>query len=194
MPKDISGIKWNPTAKVYKYTQDQADEVKRVTGIEAPDGATMRKYFQPVEVRIFKGNLLTLVGATRIASLVTGSGGQALTNTSCRLGVGDWNAAATINDTGLGSGGASGANQYYRIMDATFPSISSGQMTFKSTFGTGDANFPWNCWGIDVDSTTPVSSGGGASSVNDILLNRKVANLGTKTTGIWVLEVIVEFV
>jgi hypothetical protein len=50
--------------------------------------------------------------------------------------------------------------------------------TFQATFGSGSANFAWWEWAI-VNGT----------GSNKILLNRKVANLGTKSGGTMALQV-----
>ena len=57
-----------------------------------------------------------------------------------------------------------GAMEAYGAM-ATYRAL-----TFRSLFGTGDANFAWNEWGVFNAS----SSG--------TMLNRKVESLGTKTS------------
>jgi hypothetical protein len=65
-------------------------------------------------------------------------------------------------------------------MDATYPSVSAGVITFKSTFASADGNFAWNEWGIDV-ATATVASG---TTVGACLLNHKTsAALGTKASG-----------
>jgi hypothetical protein len=125
---------------------------------------------------------LTTAGLTRLASLLIAGGGQGATNTSARIGVGDTSTAATIADTDLAAASGS-THRYFQPMDATFPSASAGVITFKSTFATGDGNFAWAEWGIDIG--TPTVSGG--TTVAATLLNRKVASLGTKVSGAWAL-------
>ena len=68
-------------------------------------------------------------------------------------------------------------------MDATFPTTSNGVITFKSTYASGEANFVWNEWCVDIGTPT-VTDG---TTVNALMLNRKVASLGTKASGSWVL-------
>jgi hypothetical protein len=61
-------------------------------------------------------------------------------------------------------------------MEATYPTHTDGTtsgsatITFRSVFGTGDANFAWQEWGVFNAST------GGR------MLNRKVESLGTKSS------------
>jgi hypothetical protein len=122
------------------------------------------------------GNLLLNAGITRLLNLLIGSGATAFNNTNSRLGVGDSSTAAAASQTDL-----QGTNKFFMTMDATFPTVSGQQVTFKATFGTGDANFAWQEWGIDNGSSS------GATGTAP-LLNRKVESLGTKTSGgTWVL-------
>jgi hypothetical protein len=59
-------------------------------------------------------------------------------------------------------------------MDNGFPTRTNNQLTFQATFGTSEANFAWNEWGVANNSTAGT------------LLNRKVESLGTKTNSqIW---------
>jgi hypothetical protein len=58
---------------------------------------------------------------------------------------------------------------------STAPTIATNVLTFVTTFGTGVANFNWNEWGI-------VNSTGVSPTGAHTLLNRKVEDLGTKTT------------
>jgi hypothetical protein len=48
-----------------------------------------------------------------------------------------------------------------------------------AVFGTADGNFAWEEWGLDVGTAT-VTAG---TTVNAVLLNRKVASNGTKASG-----------
>lgn len=156
-------IKWRPVLTVAKY---------------AGTDLTV----DPVEVIVAPGNLLTTAGLTRITSLITGGGGQAATNTSARIGVGNSSTAAAVGQTDL-QAAAGAANRWFQTMDATYPQVSAGLMTFRSTVGTADGNFAWAEWGIDIGTPT-VTTG---TTVNATLLNRAVQALGTKTSaGTWV--------
>jgi hypothetical protein len=55
-------------------------------------------------------------------------------------------------------------------MDATYPQVAANVLTFRSTFGTSEAHFAWQEWGVFNAST------GGT------MMNRKVESLGTKTS------------
>lgn len=136
----------------------------------------------PYEIVEVEGNLLTTAGLTRITSLILGAGGQAATATAARIGVGNSSTAAAVGQTDL-QAAAGAANRQFKVMDATYPQSSAGVMTFRSTFGTTEANFTWAEWCIDIGAPT-VTDG---TTVNATMLNRAVQALGTKTSaGTWV--------
>lgn len=56
-------------------------------------------------------------------------------------------------------------------MEATYPSVSTNQITFRAVFTTDNANFAWETWGISNSTST------GAGD----LLNIAPESLGTKT-------------
>ena len=63
-----------------------------------------------------------------------------------------------------------------------YPTRSNNSVTFKATFDTADANWNWNEWGVFNAST------------EGVMLNRKVENLGTKTSSAtWVFTVTLTF-
>jgi hypothetical protein len=88
-------------------------------------------------------------------------------NTNAYIGVGDGNTAFSAAQTDL-----QGTSKTRKAMEATFPDQSQGAnvMRFKSSFGTGDANYAWEEWGVF-----------NASSAGT-MMNRKVEALGTKTS------------
>lgn len=99
-------------------------------------------------------------------------------NANTYLAVGDSTTAFTATQTDL----QAAANKIRKKMDATYPTRSNNSLTFKATFETSDANWVWNEWGIFNGST------GGT------MLNRKVENLGTKTSSAtWVFTVTLTF-
>lgn len=151
------GLKWHVHARVDKY-----DEGGNWLGYEEEEG-----------------NLITTAGLAALADAVMGAN-DGLSSTRVRIGVGDDATAANVADTDL----STTTNQYYRIMEATFPSRVAGVITFKAIFGAGVGNFAWNCWGLDMGAATVSSSG----TVNT-LINRKVAAFGTKSGGDWTLTV-----
>jgi hypothetical protein len=181
-------LTWHPEAFVEKFDDEQTEWVKNKLGILTPSGADFaRAGVKPIDVAHDEGNLVTTAGLTRLMSLLTAGGGQGLTNTATRLGVGNGAGSAAIGDTDLGAAAGSG-NRWFQIMDATYPSVAAGVLTAKATFATGDGNFAWNEWGLDVGTPT-VSSG---NTVAACFFNHKTsAALGTKVSGSWALTVTV---
>ncbi len=182
-------INWHPVARVDKFDDDQVAFVQDKTGLFVPTGDMLAFYCKPFETVEVEGNLLTTAGATRILNKLIGAAGQILTgpggtpaNTS-RLGVGNSSSAEAAGQTDL-----QGASKWYQLQDATYPQVATNVLTCKATYATGDANFIWAEWGIDIADTPPATSG---ATVNQLLLNRKVAALGTKASGSWVLTVTV---
>jgi hypothetical protein len=157
----LEGMLWKPVATVTKFDDDGnfRDEIT------------------------VPGNLIVTAGLAYFTNRIIGGGNAALDSTHVRLGVGDDATAAVVGDTDL----STTTNQYYRVMDSTYPQNAAAVMTFKSTFGSGVGNFAWNCWGLDFVSGGSASSSGTVTS----LMNRKVASLGTKSGGDWILTVTV---
>lgn len=122
------------------------------------------------------GNLLTTAGIGRIATLLTAGTGNLISSTTARVGVGNGAGTAAIGDTDL-SAAAGSANRWFQTCTVTIP---SNVLTFAATFGTGDGNFAWNEFGIDIGTAT-VTSG---NTVNAVLLNHKTSIAqGTKASG-----------
>jgi hypothetical protein len=133
---------------------------------------------QPYETIEREGNLLMYGGASCLWECLIGNGtgtaSQTLTyfnNGNAHIGVGDSTTAAAATQTDL----QASSNKLRKAMDATFPTHTDGvivgaaSIQFKSTFGTSDANWDWEEWGV-----FNAASGGR-------MLNRKVEDLGTKT-------------
>lgn len=174
---------WCPVARVEKFAHADLDRL----GLLAAEGDEIRAAgLVPYESVESVGNLLLNSGINRLLSLLIGAGGQALTATYCRLGVGDGSAAAVATQTDL-----QGSNKYFKSVDAGYPNVSTAQtLTVQSTYDTNTANFAWNEWGIDWGGAGSSTSG---ATVGTPILNRKVPSpsLGTKTSGTWVLTVTV---
>lgn len=115
---------------------------------------------------------LTNSGRDFIAKAIINDTPTFFDNTNAYIGVGDSTTAFAVIQTDL-----IGINKFRKGMDDTYPTRTNNELTFKSTFGTTDANFAWNEWGVF-----------NASSAGE-MLNRKVENLGTKSGGNWVLTV-----
>lgn len=177
-------ITWRPHALVEKWSGEQVAWVTKKTGILAPSGDLLSAHMAPEETAESEGNLLTTAGLTRLTALLIASGStQAIVNTSARLGVGNGSTTATVADTDLAAASTS-ANRWFQVMDATYPQVSAGVLTVKSTFGGSDGNFVWAEWCIDIGAPT-VTSG---ATVAATMFNRKVAALGTKASpAVWAL-------
>lgn len=112
-------------------------------------------------------------GRNLIANAIVGAAYTAYNAANAYLGVGDSSTAFAATQTDL----QASSNKLRKAMDATFPTQSTNILTFQATYGSSEANFAWNEWGVFNAS----SSG--------TMLNRKVESLGTKSTGSWTLTV-----
>jgi hypothetical protein len=130
---------------------------------------------RPASIVYAENNILLTAGITRMLNLLTGAGGQALDNTHARLGVGDGSTAVVIGDTDLSALSGS-THRWFQVMDATYPSVATNVVTFKSTFASADGNFAWAEFGTDAGTAS-------SNAVTAPLLNRKVQSLGTKVSG-----------
>lgn len=92
-------------------------------------------------------------------------------NSNAYIGVGDSTTAFNAAHTDL----QAATNKLRKAMESTYPQISTNELTFKSSFGSSDANFAWAEWAVFNAS----SSG--------TMLTRKVEALGTKSSGTWVI-------
>jgi hypothetical protein len=132
----------------------------------------------PYEVINGKDNCLLNSGINEMWDLVTGavSGASHIyDNTHATIGVGDSSTAANATQTDL----QAASNKTYKAMEAAYPTSTAQKVTFKSSFGSSDANYAWNEW-VSKQSTSA------------ICLNRKVESMGTKSSGsTWTLEVTV---
>lgn len=95
------------------------------------------------------------------------------------IGVGDGTLAFATSQTDL-----QGTNKLRKGMDSGYPDqdpLSAGdnaKVRYQATFGTSEANWTWNEWGLFNAST------GG------VMHNREVENLGQKTSAAtWVFQV-----
>jgi hypothetical protein len=137
------------------------------------------------------GNLLLQEGIQRLLDMTmiaTVTSNQTATNPwsngNSYIGVGDTNTAEAATQTEL-SAAAAATNRFYKGMNATYPSRSAQTSTFQSDFTSTEANFVWAEWTIAAGATTASGAGFLTGTTN---LNRKVAALGTKTTGTWTLS------
>ena len=128
--------------------------------------------FEPYEVIEREGNLLLNSGIDEIWDLVTGASSDYFNNTNAQIGVGDSSTAASASQTDL----QAATNKTYKGMETSYPTSTTQKITFKSSFGSSEANYAWNEWVVKQSSSA-------------VCLNRKVESLGTKSAGTWTLEV-----
>lgn len=151
------------------------------------DSTDLENLYETLEI---DGNLLMFGGASvqwqTLLGNGTGTAGQALTffnNANAAIGVGDSTTAAagTHNDM------QAATNKLRKAMDATYPQHTDGsassanaQVIFRSTFGSAEANWAWQEWGVFNSATAGTGR----------MLNRKVEALGTKVVNsTWQLTV-----
>lgn len=141
-------------------------------------GRLERKFyalFVPYEVIEQEHNCLLNSGINEMWDLVTGAVSGAdhiFDNSHAQIGVGDSTDEEDATETDL----QAATNKTYKAMEGGYPTSTSQKATFKSSFGSSDANYAWQEWVVK-------------QSTSAICLNRKVESLGTKSTGTWTLEV-----
>jgi len=101
-----------------------------------------------------------------LASATHTGSATAFSNANSYLGVGDSTTAFAAAQTDL----QAGANKLRKAMEATYPTLATNVLVFRSLYATGDANFAWQEWGVF-----------NASSAGTMMC-RKVESLGTKTS------------
>jgi hypothetical protein len=123
---------------------------------------------------------ITDAGRNHLVQAGIGAAVTAFNNANSYIGVGDSTTAFAAAQTDL----QAATNKFRKAMDATYPSGAANVITFRSTFGTADANYAWQEWGVFNNGT----NGSGT------MLNRKVESLGTKTnTQTWQFTVTLTF-
>jgi hypothetical protein len=164
-----------------KWSEEACDFTRKRLWLPGPvSSADLRKLVgDPEEALEVYGNLLLNAGIQAIEDQLIGATTSPFNNTNSRLGVGNSATAEAATQTDL-QAAAGAANRQFKLMNATFPSRASQTLSFQSDFATGEANFVWNEWGIDRGNAN-------GTTVTAPMLNRKVASLGTKSTGTWTL-------
>jgi len=177
---------WNCLTFLDKFEGDIDYALPGHQGLAVTEAGVIVPAFESVEI---ESNLLMYGGAScQWQTLIgngTGTAGQALTffnNANAAIGVGDSTTAAAATHTDL----QAATNKLRVAMDATYPLhtdgvvIGAATITFRSTFGTAQANWAWQEWGVFNSPTAATGR----------MLNRKVESLGTKTSSAtWVLTV-----
>jgi hypothetical protein len=158
---------WLCRYRLSKYHQDIAPYQGREQ--------EFHRLFTPYQVIEGEGNCLLNSGIDEIWNLVTGVSSGAdhiFDNTHAQIGVGDSDTAAEATQTDL----QAASNKTYKGMESSYPLSTSQKVTFKASFGDAEANYTWNEWVVKQSTSAKC-------------LNRKVENLGTKSSGTWTLEV-----
>ena len=144
-------------------------------------------------VKEVDGNLLLnegiqrLMDMTMIATVLSNQvAGNPWSNANAFSGVGDSNTAEAATQAEL----QAATNRFYKAMNATYPSRSNQTVSFQSDFAGTEANYVWAEWSIAAGATTASGAGFLNGTTN---LQRKVAALGTKSSGTWTLTAQVTF-
>lgn len=109
---------------------------------------------------------LTNAFRDHVAADVIGEAITEFNNANAHLGVGDSTTAFAASQTDL----QAATNKLRKAMEATYPQRATNVLTFRSLFGTGEANFAWEEWGVFN------------ASAAGVMMSRKVETLGTKTS------------
>ncbi|MCC7413321.1 MAG: hypothetical protein IT495_17025 [Gammaproteobacteria bacterium] len=150
-----------------------ASHADYLAGAPSPVEDALTGELLPAESRV-DGNLLLNEGIGELWDLACGLGSPtAWSNANARLGVGDSNTAAAASQTDL----QATTNKTYKAMEASYPQRAAQTVTWRSVFGSTDANYAWEEMVVD--------NGAGAAKT----LNRKVSAQGTKASGqTWTLD------
>lgn len=109
---------------------------------------------------------LTNAGRDLIATALVGEAFTAFNAANSYIGVGDSSTAFAATQADL----VASTNKLRKAMESAYPTRATNVLTFRSLFGTAEANYAWNEWGVFN------------AAASGTLLNRKVESLGTKTS------------
>lgn len=179
------GLFWHARVHVDKWSPRQVRDAAAALLLlgEPTHAQLLHVHGAPDGTADWEGNLVTTAGLGAVTSLIIGGPQQALSGAATtRIGVGNGTGTAARTDTDL-SASAGSANRWFQavisVAQAT-TTLTNDTFQLVATFATGNGNFAWNEWGIDVSAPT-VSSG---STVGTTLVNHATsANLGTKGSG-----------
>lgn len=193
------GIKWTPLARVEKYSPEVVEELTRILGYEPRGEDFKRLGADPYAITEVEGNILVTGGLGALTNLLTGAGGQALTQARGIVGVGATNTAEAQAQTALS---ANGGSAWYQGIDVS-PGVTRVTTTYtndavqtQATFVSADGNFAWNewCWATSTSGTITPSATLASVATGTLMINRKVASMGTKASGAsWVFTTKVTF-
>jgi hypothetical protein len=124
--------------------------------------------FGSKQLTAIENNILVNTGINEAWKLICGGTATAFDNANAYLGVGDSSTGEDAAQTDL----QAATNKLRVGMDTSYPTYgTSQQATWRATFGGSDANFAWQEFAVFNASTSGV------------MLNRKVPDQGTKTSG-----------
>jgi len=159
---------------IRRYANDEDFRVDRPSQVQDAETGEWLPGVSHIE-----GNLLLNEGITALLNLLTGAAETAFNNANTYIGVGDSNTAENATQTGL----QAASNKLWKAMETSYPSITSQTVTFRSVYGSTDANWAWNEFTV---TTSNDDSGDN--------LNRKVSAQGTKASGqTWTVDVAITF-
>lgn len=170
----MEGIRMTPSWRIDKFIDSRNLVAKDLQKGGSLDAHKADRY----EIVEWKGNLALNEGLAELIDIIIGAGTPTKwDNTNAYLGVGTSNTAAAATDTGLLG------TSVYKAMDSTYPQRSNQTATWRSTYGTSDANQAWEEFTV---SNTSLNTGKN--------LNRKVESKGTKASGeTWTLQLQITF-
>jgi hypothetical protein len=159
---------------------------------EGISSAVLREIVGPAEeCAEIQGNMLLnegiqrLMDMTMIATVVTNqTATNPWSNANAFTGVGTSGTAEAATQTDLQAAG------FYKAMNATYPNRTNQTVSFQSDFTGAEANQVWGEWSISASATGASGAGFTTGTTN---LNRKVAALGTKSSGTWTLTAQITF-
>lgn len=196
------GIKWQPFARIEKYSPEVVTELTRILGHEPKDDEFKNLGADPFAITEVAGNMIVAGGLGRINNLIIGTGSTAaFTASQSVIGVGSSSTSEATSQTDLQA--AAGAGNRWMQATSVAPTVTTtttanDTISCGSSFGINDGNFAWNewCWVVStgtITATSAVLSGTVPGSTGNTMLNRKVASMGTKASGaVWVFTTTVK--
>lgn len=133
--------------------------------------------FGPDEILVDTQNIVLDTGANEMLKLITGTGGTSYSASNAYIYVGTNTTPENASQSGVL---ATGSSRAFAVMDTGYPVVTGRQMIYRASFGDTSANFAWN--------EASIVNGTGA---NAVAMNRKVSNMGTKSSGTWTLQITV---
>ena len=156
--KMFEKAKWT----IARYASEADKKAKKIYS-----DAEAIKLFGVKQFTQIDGNCLTNEGINEVWKLICGTGGTQYDNSNANLIVGTGTGAAAATDTE--STFTSGVK---KAMESGYPTYGTDQKAvWKASYGSSDANQAWQEFGV----LNAASSGK--------LLNRKVSDQGTKSSG-----------